>query len=106
MLAEAAGADDVHRNEPSSVDKLRGPDRTGEPHGVACVIRPAETEFMAANNRVRSGPVSEITSEKARCRSNSLTMMRTLAGDQPKEFIVSENTKFKTLVERSGAKIE
>jgi tripartite-type tricarboxylate transporter receptor subunit TctC len=39
-------------------------------------------------------------------RDNNLTIMAPLAGDQLKAFIVSENVKFKGLVEKSGAKID
>ena len=38
--------------------------------------------------------------------NNGLVMMAPLAGDRLKAFIVSENVKFKGLVERSGAKME
>jgi len=38
--------------------------------------------------------------------NNGLVMMAPLAGDRLKALIVSENVKFKGLVERSGAKIE
>jgi len=39
-------------------------------------------------------------------RDNNLTIMTPLAGDQLTQFIVSENVKFKALVEKSGARID
>jgi tripartite-type tricarboxylate transporter receptor subunit TctC len=39
-------------------------------------------------------------------RDNNLTIMAPLASDQLKDFVISENVKFKGLVEKSGARID